>query len=203
MSLELQLPPGKTTTVQLLARVVGSDVPGANVGSPIAGVPDGSNPIIYRYDLGGNATGDFWGQLEGVSSPKGLPFPIRNGVAYPGIPWTIIDATVFNPPIIAPPSVSDVCRVQIRARRGATPILARVLITCGSSGRVDESAFTDVAFDGPTDGAGLVLVDLPWSSTPGVGRYRFKVIDSETGSILHDRTVTVPNQLNAKYEELQ
>ena len=200
--LELQLPPGKTTFVQLLSRVVGSDVPGPIVGSPIAGVPQGSNSILYQFDLGIYENGDFWGQLDGVSNPNGLPFPIRNSIPYVGIPWSIIDATVFIPTIIAPPNVASVCRVQLRARRGATPLLARALITCGSTGRLAESAFTDIAFDGLTDAAGLLLVDLPWSSLAGVGRYRFKLIDVETGSVFHDRTLTVPDLSNANYEDL-
>ena len=62
MSLELQLPPGKTAPIQLLERVFGSDVPGAPVGSSIAGVPDGLDPTIYRYSLGSYATGDYWAQ---------------------------------------------------------------------------------------------------------------------------------------------
>jgi len=202
MSLELQLPPGKTAPIQLLVRVVGSDVPGASVGSSIVGVPDGTNPTIYRYTLGTYATGDYWAQLSGVSNPNGLPFPLRNGVAYPGIPWTIIDATVFVPPVIAPPSVANVCRVQLRARRGAIAIAARVVITCGTTGRLAESAFTEVAFDGLMDDFGLLLVDLPWSSVPGVGKYRFRFIDLVTGKTLHDRTCTVPDEATANYEEL-
>lgn len=172
MSLELQLPPGKTAPIQLLVRVVGTDVPGASVGSSIAGVPDGTNPTIYRYSLGSYVTGDYWAQLSGVSNPNGLPFPLRNGVAYPGIPWSIVDATVFIPPVIAPPSVANVCRVQLLARRGAIAIAARLVITCGTSGRLAESAFTNVAFDGQIDDFGLLLVDLPWSSVPGEGVYK-------------------------------
>ena len=201
MPLELQLPPGKTTTIQLLARTVGSDTPGAAVGSPITGVPDGTNPTIYRYTLGAYDTGDYWAQLSGVSSPNGLPFPVREGVAY-FVPWAVVDATIAVPPIIAPPDVDDACTVQIRARRGAASIQSRVLITCGSTGRLDDSAFADIAFNGQTDANGLLQVELPWSSVPGVGKYRFRLIDLDTGDVFHDRVATVPNLTTALYEAL-
>ncbi len=196
-TLVLQLPPGKTAPIQLLTRVGG-----ATVGAPIPGVPDGMDPSIYRYALGSYATGDYDVQLSGVSNPNGPPFPMRNGVAYSGIPWSIIDATVFVPPVIAPPSVANVCRVQLRARRGAIPMAARVVITCGTTGRLAESAFSYVAHDGLLDDFGLLLVDLPWSSVPGVGKYRFRLIDLVTGKTLHDRTCTVPDEANVDYEDL-
>jgi hypothetical protein len=198
MNLELQLPPGKTATIQLYARIGG-----AAVGSAITGIPDGTDPSIYRFALGVYEDGDYDVQLLGVSNPNGIPFPMRDGIAYIGLPWAIIDATIYVPPIIAPPDVDNACRVQLRARRGATPMLARVLVTGGSAGRLADSAFADIACDELTDVTGLLLVDLPWSSIPGVGKYRFKIIDPETGSVLHDRTVTIPDETNADYEDLQ
>lgn len=202
-TLVLDLVTGKTPVIQFYVRGV-DDAFGSSVGSPIAGVTDVTDTWIYTFILPGElATGDYWVQLTGVSNPNGSPFPVRDGIAYPGIPWSIIDATIAAPPIIAPPDVANACRVQLRARRGANAILARVLITCGSTGRLADSAFADVAFDGQTDVNGLLQVDLPWSSVSGVGRYRFKLIDSETGDVFHDRTVTVPDQPTALYEELQ
>ena len=49
---------------------------------------------------------------------------------------------------------------------------------------------------------GILLVDLPWSSSAGVGLYRFRLIDLVTGKTLHDRTCTVPDETNADYEDL-
>jgi hypothetical protein len=199
MALELRLPPGKTAVIQLKVRTVGSNTPGANVGSPITGTASGAD---YSFALGAYATGDYWAQLSGVSSPVGSAFPVRDGVAYPGIPWTIVDATIYVPPIIAPPDVDEVCRVQMRARRGAAAIQSRVLITCGSTGRIDDSAFANIAFDGQTDANGLLQVELPWSSVSGVGKYRFRLIDIDTGTVFHDRTVTVPDLTTALYQAL-
>ena len=199
MAIELRLPPGKTAIVQLKQRTVGSNTPGANVGSPITGTASGA---VYTFALGAYETGDYWAQLTGVSNPAGEPFPVREGIAYVGIPWSIIDATIAVPPIIAPPDVAEVCRVQIRARRGAAAIQARVLINCGSTGRIDDSAFSEIAFDGQTDATGLLQVDLPWSSIPGVGKYRFRLIDINTGHVFHDRTATVPDATTALYEAL-
>jgi hypothetical protein len=197
MNLELQLPPEKTATIQLYARIGG-----AAVGSPISGIPDGTDPSIYRFALGSYDDGDYDVQLLGVSNPNGLPFPMRDGVAYIGIPWAMIDATIYTPPIIAPPSLDNVCRVQLRARRGATLVKTRVLVTCASTGRLDDSAFASVAFDDETDSNGTVLIDLPWSSIQGLGKYRFRLIDIETGSVFHDRSVTVPDLETAMYEDL-
>lgn len=201
-TLVLDLVTGKTPVIQFHVRGVDNAF-GSSVGSPITGVADGTNTWIYTFTLPGPVvTGDFWAQLTGVSIPDGLPFPVRDAIAYPGIPWQIIDATIVVPPVIAPPDVADVCRVQLRARRGANAILSRVLITCGSAGRLADSAFADIAFDGQTDNDGLLQVDLPWSSVSGVGKYRFKLIDVETGNVFHDRSVTVPNLTTALYEAL-
>ena len=197
MNLELQLPPYKTALIQLLARIGG-----ATVGSPITGVPDGVEASIYRFALSSYSTGDYNVQLSGVSTPNGVPFPMRNGVAYPGFPWPLIDATIYTPPVIAQPTVASVCRVQLVARRGAIVTPARVLITCGLSGRLAAFAFANNALNGSTDQYGVLVVDLPWSSLPGVGKYRFRLIDIETGLAFHDRTVTVPDELNATYGDL-
>ena len=155
---------------------------------------------VYSFTV---PSGDQLVQLTGISESDGDPFNVREGIAYFNQTWEQIDATIATPPIIAAPIVANVCRIQLRARRGAATVQARVLITCGASGRLSDSAFADVAFDGQTDATGLLQVDLPWSSVSGVGRYRFKLIDIETGDVFHDRTVTVPNLSTAVYEELQ
>ena len=162
--------------------------------------PNLVNGRVYSFTV---PSGDQLVQLTGVSESDGDPFNVREGIAYFNQTWEQIDATIANPPIIANPTVANVCRVQLRARRGAVTVQARVLITCGASGRLVDSAFANVAYDGLTDVNGLLLVDLPWSSIAGVGKYRFKLIDSESGDVFHDRTVTVPDQLTAVYEGLQ
>ena len=162
--------------------------------------PESVTGQVYSYIV---PSGDLLVQLVGVSEQDGEPFNVREGVAYFYQTWEQIDATIANPPIIAVPTVANICRVQLRARRGGVAVQARVLIICGASGRLADSAFANVAYDGLTDLDGLLLVDLPWSSITGVGKYRFKLIDSESGDVFHDRTVTVPNLPTAVYEELQ
>lgn len=147
-------------------------------------------------------TGDFDGQLIGFTDPVGPRFPIRNGIGYEWVPWSIIDATITVPPTIAAPVDDSVCRVYLRARRGASAIQSRVKILCGSTGRLADSAFASVAFNGETNGSGVLEVDLPWSSLSGVGKYRFLLMDYETGDVFHDRSVTVPDEETALYEDL-
>ena len=109
--------------------------------------------------------------------------------------------TLFLAPL-DPPSVPDTCRVRLQASRGAINEQVRVVITTSSVGRDQDLAFLNVSFDGQTDENGLLLVDLPWSSSAGVGLYRFRLIDLITGKTLHDRTCTVPDEENANYEDL-
>lgn len=191
-TLTLQLPPNRTPVIQLYARIGG-----AAVGSPITLVEGAAS--IYTGTV---PTGDYNIQLSGITTPNGLPFPLRDGIAYPGIPWTIIDATILVPPVFVYPTLTSACQVQLRAYQGAVAIKARVKITCGTSGRIDDFAFASIAFDGETASDGLLQVDLPWSSLAGVGRYRFQMIDIATGTVFHDRSVTVPDESSALYEAL-
>ncbi len=112
-----------------------------------------------------------------------------------------LSRNLFAAPL-EPPSTPDTCRVLIQASKGAIHQQVRVVITTSSVGRDQELAFLNVSFDGPTDENGLLQVDLPWSSSAGVGQYRFRLIDLVSGKTLHDRTCTVPDQTNADYEDL-
>ena len=103
---------------------------------------------------------------------------------------------------LVPPSTPDTCRVRLQASRGAISEQVRVVITTSSVGRDQDLAFLNVSFDGQTDENGLLLVELPWSSSAGVGQYRFRLIDLVTGKTLHDRTCIVPDEENANYEDL-
>lgn len=105
--------------------------------------------------------------------------------------------------VSTPSDMDNACRVTLIATRGANPVQSRVLITSvGMAGRKDERGFHDRAFDGPTDANGLLSIDLPWSSLPGVGKYRFQMFDINSGVLIHDRTVTVPNTAAADYGDL-
>lgn len=192
--LRIKLPTGyaETAKIRTQLRTGGS-------WSPLSS-PDSVAGQVYSYMV---PNGDLLVQLVGVSEQDGEPFNVRDGQPYFHQSWQQIDATIVVPPIIASPDLANACRIQLRARRGANVVLARVLITCGSAGRLADSAFADIAFDGLTDASGFLQVELPWSSIVGVGRYRFRLIDVETGNVFHDRTVTVPDLPTALYEGLQ
>jgi hypothetical protein len=102
-----------------------------------------------------------------------------------------------------PSDMDKACRVTMVANKGIIPTQSRVIIkSIGNSGRQDEHSFHSKAFDGQTDEDGLLVVDLPWSSIQGVGNYRVQMFDIESGSLLHDRIVTVPDQPSANYGDL-
>lgn len=87
------IPPGYTTNVQLYVRNADNTV-GATVGGLINGTSSGST---YTYDLGSYASGDYFAQLKGVSSPNADAFPVRDNVAYPFDTWeTIVNTLVDN-----------------------------------------------------------------------------------------------------------
>ena len=116
------------------------------------------------------------------------------------------DSTVSRTLTVAtviPPATLNACRVQIKAMRGGVTKQVRVVINSGDTGRKGELAFMQVAFDGLTDNVGAVAIDLPWSSTVGIGKYRFRFFDVNSGVCLHDRTCTVADVSNANYEDLQ
>lgn len=188
------LAPGRTATLQLYVR-------GTNTtsGSLITGTSSGTT---YSF-VGVPATGDYDGLLSGFTTPNGARFPIRNAVGYVEDNWTVVDATVYVPPIAAAPSTPNTCSVTIRATQAGDEKQVRVLIvSLGSTGRLGERAFVNRTIDENTDAAGLLVVELPWSSTPGVGKYRVRLLDLETNEVLHDRVCTVPDEDILDYEDL-
>jgi hypothetical protein len=204
MALELQLPPGKTTTIQLLTRVDGSDTPGSNVGSAISGVPDGSNPTIYRYNLGSYATGDYWAQLSGVSNPNGLPFPVRDGVAYVGYSWDQVDAIAPSPPVAPPQIIEGLCNLMVAVTLNGQAVVGGAVHchledknnTIGGflAARTVETGVTD------SDGT-CVLTLIQFGQFTRGGYYRLKAYDVD-GKLLQDRRVVMPNTSTANAESL-
>jgi uncharacterized ParB-like nuclease family protein len=188
------LAPGRTATLQLYER-------GTNtaVGSLITGTSSGTT---YSF-VGVPATGDYDAQLAGFTTPNGARFPVRNGVAYVEESWAVVDASIFVPPIAAAPTTPNTCAVTIRATQAGDEKQVRVLITSlGSTGRLGNRAFVNKTINENTDAAGLLVVQLPWSSTPGVGKYRVRLLDKDSGEVLHDRVCTVPDEETLDYEEL-
>lgn len=202
MAIELQLPPGKTATIQLYSRSVGSDTPGGSVDAPIPGVP-GSNPTVYSFDLGIYDEGDFWGQLSGVSNPNGLHFPIREGVAYIGFTWAEVDVIAPIAPT-APPALTGLCNVMVSVTFNGEPVVGGA-VHC----HLDEKNNTTNGYlasraieTGVTDSSGnciLTLIQIGQFTRGGI--YRLKAYDAD-GKLLHDRRVTIPNTSSANAEDL-
>jgi hypothetical protein len=204
MALELQLPPGKTAPIQLLTRTVGSDVPGAAVGSSIPGVPDGTNPSIYRYTLGAYDEGDYWAQLSGVSNPNGLPFPVRDGVPYVGYSWAQVDVLDPLTPTAPPSIIAGLCNVVFAVTFNGS-IVVGAKVSCfleGKNNTVDGYLASRATGTGTTNASGFcVLTLIQFGQFTRGGVYRLKVFESN-GRILQDRRVTVPNTSSSNAEDL-
>lgn len=197
MLLDLQLVPNKTPVIQLYARVGG-----AVVGSSITGVVDGTFSYLYRFDIGSNS-GDYDVQLSGVSDPVGPKFPVRNGIAYPGLPWSIIDATIVVPPVIPSP-ITGLCNVLIAATfNGDAVVGASVNCTLESKNNTVNGFLASRAVEsGVTDASGnCILTLIQFGQFTRGGIYSLRVFDAG-GKILHDRKVTIPNASTANAEDL-
>lgn len=81
MALTLELIAGNSPTIQRYVRGA-LDVVGAPVGSPIAGVAQVTNTWVYDFSMVGVAYDDYWVQLDGISTPDGLPFPFQHTANY-------------------------------------------------------------------------------------------------------------------------
>lgn len=197
MQLELQLVPNKAPAIQLYARVSG-----APVGSPIAGVVDVTYSYLYRFDIGSNS-GDYDVQLSGVSVPNAGRFPVRKGIAYPGLPWSIIDATIAVPPVL-PSAITGLCHVLVAATFNGNPIVG-ASVHCTLDGRnntVDGILVSRAVESGVTNASGnCILTLIRFGQFTRGGIYSLRVSDAG-GKILHDRRVTIPNASTANAEDL-
>lgn len=128
-------------------------------------------------------------------------FASQSNVAITVVPVSPIEVDLETSSV-TPPSLPNTCRVRIKSMRASLSAQSRVLVTSSLQGRDNELAYFGVAFDGLTDNDGDLEIDLPWSSQPGVGRYRFRFIDPTNSAIVHDRTCTVPDLANADYGDL-
>jgi hypothetical protein len=198
-NLDSQLAPlstgGGARTVTITVTLGGLPLEGATVrlskgGESFTGSTNGSGQVVFNVDDG---TWTVAITASGASfAGASLVVDGNEAATYAMVANTVPPAT--NP---------NTCRVQLIASRNVAAEKVRVLILSeGQSGRSGNNAFLNRAFDGETDANGQLLVDLPWSSTPGVGRYRFKLFDLSTGTLLHDRTCTVPNLSSAEYDDL-
>ncbi len=194
MLLTLQLPPNRTPTIQLYARIGG-----AVVGSPVTLVEGAAS--IYTCTV---PAGDYNVQLFGLTTPNGLPFPMRDGIAYGGIPWPIIDATIVVPTIIPSP-ITGLCNVLVSATFNGTSV-AGGSVHChldDKNNTVDGFLVSRAVESGVTDSSGnCVLTLIQYGRFTRGGIYRLKVADAD-GKVLHDRRVKISNTPTANAEDLE
>lgn len=182
--MELTLPPGYTAVIQLKTRTVGSATPGANVGSPITGTAVGS---AYTFDLGAYETGDYWGQLTGVSDPAAGPFPVRDDVAY-FMTWELLDMITLIDPVV----VANVTQPTAAKERLIDPIVIGDDYLASVGGRNFEwqvnaiSGYTAAdltcKFGGSKDGVGWLVTGTVTTITGGIS-LKFDLPKAATASL--------------------
>ena len=193
-TLQVRKAPTYTLSIQLYARIGG-----AVVGSVIA-LPEVS-PGVYEGTV---PAGDYDGQLLGFTDPPGPRFPIRDGIGYEGIPWTIIDSTIVVPPVVPTP-ITGLCNVLVAATFNGSAVVGGP-VHCyleGKNNTVNGYLVSRAIESGVTDPSGncvLTLIQFGQFITGGI--YRLKVSDAD-GKPLHDRRVKIPNTPTANAEDLE
>lgn len=139
--LELYNPAGLTTAIQPYGRTSG-----LAVGSPLTGVPDGTDPTLYSYNMTAIPAGDYTVQLAGVSTPNGPRFPLRKTdiAIYIADSWAEINTFAPDPDIPTSPANQVTGFWKIYDKDGVLEVGARVHL------RVS---------DVPEDSRGLILED--------------------------------------------
>lgn len=189
------IPPGYTTNVQLYVRNADNTV-GATVGGLINGTSSGST---YTYDLGSYASGDYFAQLKGVSSPNADAFPVRDNVAYPTFTWSIVDATVTATPT-TPSPISGMCNLLVSTTGGAgSRVWAKLADTNNTA---DQILVGQQVVEDTTDSDGnATLVLIRYGQFTTGGTYRIRVADSSR-VISNNVLVRMPNTASANLEDL-
>lgn len=194
VTITIRKAPTYTLSIQLYARISG-----AAVGSVIA-LTEGDAGVY----TGTVPTGDYDGQLLGFTVIPGPRFPIREGIGYECVPWSIIDATITVPPTIPTP-ITGLCNVLVSATfNGVAVVGGAVHCTLeGTNNTVDGFLVARTVESGVTDSSGnCVLTLIQFAQFTRGGIYRLKVSDAN-GKILHDRRVKIPNTLTANAEDLE
>lgn len=200
--------PTYTLTLQLYVRG------GAATGSPLT-LTEGASGV-YTCTV---STGDYDGELIGFTSPVGPKFPIRDGVAYEGIPWSLLDAITLADSVIV------TTQPTANSTRLADPIIIGddYLASVGRNFEFQVSAVSGYAagdlsckFGGSKSGVGWLVsgtvstitgglslkFDLPKASTSDLdaGYYNWSVeVYTTVGGIEVTRVIsTSPVQLREK-----
>lgn len=194
-TLTLQLPPGRTAQIQLYARIGG-----AAVGSPITMIEGAAS--IYTCTV---PSGDYDVQLSGISTPNGVRFPMRDGIAYPDIPWSLIEivsggGTPTNP---GPPGL---CTVRFSVRDASGPIANAVVEASlnAINATIENSLIALTVTYGVTNPNGiadLVLIRQDSFTNTGGGIYHF-VVTQPCGKVVFDKRAFVMNASTGTADDL-
>jgi hypothetical protein len=94
--LSLPLLPGLSPapTVQRYTYTAGSETVGAVIGTAVTGVVDGTDTHVWDFDVSAWAVGDYWGLVDGVSTPS-YYVPVKvtatDATYYPTIALMLLD----------------------------------------------------------------------------------------------------------------
>lgn len=193
-TLQLRKSPTYTLSIQLYARIGGAVVGGVVALTEVSpGVYEGTVP-----------NGDYDGQLLGFTDPPGPRFPIRDGIGYEGIPWSIIDATIVVPPVV-PSAITGLCNVLVSATFNGFAVVGGP-VHCmleGKNNTVDGFLASRAIESAVTNSSGnCILTLIQFGQFTRGGIYRLKVSDPD-GKVLHDRLVKIPNTPTANAEDLE
>jgi hypothetical protein len=103
------LAPGRTASIQLYVRETLTAV-----GSPITGTSIG-----YTYSFANVPDGEYDCVLIGFTDPVGDPFPVRDGLAYIGLNWSIVDMITLVDAVV----VANVTQPTAARERLVDPII--------------------------------------------------------------------------------
>lgn len=191
-TLQLRKAPTYTLSLQLYARIGG-----AVVGSVIA-LPEVSSGV---YE-GTVPTGDYDGQLLGFTDPVGPRFPIRNGIGYEGIPWSLVDMLGGGTPIN--PGPPGLCTVRFSVRDASGPI-ANAVVEAGLdaiNATIENSLIALTVTYGVTDSSGIAdLVLIRQDSFVTGGIYHF-VVTQPCGKVAFDKRAYVMNASTGTADDL-
>ena len=153
----------------------------------------------YTFDLQANSSGDFWCVLNGVSDPAASAFPVRDDVAYPGIPWSIIEATITATPTVPSP-ITGMCNLLVSTTNGAGSRVWAKLAEVNNT--ADQVLVGQQVAEDTTDADGnATLVLIQYGQFTAGGNYRIRVADTAR-NITHNVLVRMPNTSSANLEDL-
>lgn len=188
------IPPGLNASVTLYVR--NSD---DTVGDVVETYNGTSSGTTYTFDIQVHASGDYFAQLNGVSDPAASAFPVRDDVAYPGVPWSIVDATITATPT-TPDPITGMCNLLVSTTNGAGGRVWAKLADANNT--ADQVLVGQQVVEDTTDSDGnATLILIQYGQFTAGGNYRIRVADTAR-NITHNVLVRMPNTSSANLEDL-